>query len=105
MATIREVSEEELQQVIKSGQRVFVDFFSSTCSPCKMLSFILDDVAKSLEDDIEILKVDMDKNATVMEKYAVSTFPAMVLFEDGEEKKRLKGLQQKPVIIETIKSV
>lgn len=100
--TVREISGAELEEVISKG-KVLVDFYSKTCGPCKMLSFVLKDVAKQVEDT-EIVMVDYDVNKEAVEKYGVSGYPTMIYFENGQEIERVKGLQQKPAILRMIKA-
>lgn len=101
MGSLREINGDELEQLVSSGVKVFADFYSNTCGPCKMLSFVLADVAKSVEH-VEMVKVNFDENKDALKKYNVSMYPTMVLFEDGKECKRLKGLQQKPLILKAL---
>ena len=98
--TVREISGAELDEVITSG-RVLVDFYSKTCGPCKMLSFVLKDIAKGV-DDIEIVTLDYDVNKEAVEKYSVAGYPTLIYFKDGQEIERIKGLQQKPVLLRMI---
>ncbi|MGL5677066.1 MAG: thioredoxin family protein [Cellulosilyticaceae bacterium] len=94
---IREiVGTEEFNAIIGQG-KVLVDVYSKTCGPCKMLGFVLADVAKDMPE-VEILKIDFDQNKEIIEKYEVASYPTLILFKDGVEVERLKGLQQKPVI-------
>ena len=98
---IKEVTQEEFRQEADKGL-VLADFYSSTCGPCKMLAFVLNDVDKACGDKVTILKVDFDKNKELVEEYEVSGYPTLNLMKDGIEKKRLSGLQQKPAIIKMI---
>lgn len=98
---LREVTEEEFRQSVNQGL-VLADFFSSTCGPCKMLSFVLADVEKACSEKVNIMKIDFDKNKTLVEEYGVSGYPTLILMKDGTELKRLSGLQQKPAIIRMI---
>ena len=66
---IKEVSESELPELTTRG-KVLVDFYSKTCGPCKMLAFVLKDIAKGL-DDTEILLIDFDQNKAAVESHAV----------------------------------
>ncbi|AET70360.1 thioredoxin domain-containing protein [Desulfosporosinus orientis DSM 765] len=97
---VREINGEELDQLVKQG-KVLVDFYSKTCGPCKMLGFVLKDVAKSV-GGVEIVTVDFDANKEAVEKYGVESYPTMIVFNDGQEVTRVKGLQQKPKIINMI---
>ncbi|MCD7950849.1 MAG: thioredoxin domain-containing protein [Erysipelotrichaceae bacterium] len=95
---LKEVESVEFKELYSNGA-VLVDFFSTTCGPCKMLSFVLNDVEKTLGDKLSILKVDFDKNKDLTAEYDVKGYPTLIFLKDGEEKKRMQGLQQKPAII------
>lgn len=101
MGIIHEVNGAELEQLVATKTRLFADFYSNTCGPCKMLSFVLEDIAKSAED-IEIVKINFDENKDILKNYGVTMYPTMILFENGKEVKRLKGLQPKPLILKAL---
>ena len=65
---LKEVMTAEFEELFDKGV-VLVDFFSATCGPCKMLSFVLNDVEKTLGDKVTILKVNFDENKDLTEKY------------------------------------
>ena len=98
---LKEVETVEFNELAGEGV-VLADFFSTTCGPCKMLSFVLNDVEKALGDKVKILKVDFDKNKDLTEKYAVKGYPTIIILKDGVEVKRMTGLQQKPALIKAI---
>ncbi|SHG37463.1 thioredoxin family protein [Ornithinibacillus halophilus] len=98
---LKELVKEEFTQDIAKGA-VLVDFYSSTCSPCKMLAFILKDIEKTLGDQVTIIKVNFEENPDLIEEHKVEGYPTLVMFKDGEELSRKSGLQQKPVIIKMI---
>ena len=97
---VREISGAELDGLI-SGGKVLAIFFSTTCGPCKMLRFVLKDVARDV-DGVQIVEIDFDQNKETVEQYGVESYPTILLFEGGAEKTRLKGLQQKPVLVKLI---
>ena len=99
---IKEVNSAEFKELAGQGL-VLADFFSTTCGPCKMLSFVLKDVEKEFGDDLTILKVDFDQNKDLTAEYWVTGYPTLVLLKEGAEVGRLQGLQQKPVIIKLVK--
>lgn len=98
---VKEVNAEEFQKSVGTGL-VLADFFSATCGPCKMLSYVLADVDKQFSDGLTILKIDFDKNKELTEQYGVTGYPTLILLRDGKELKRMQGLQQKPAIIRMI---
>jgi len=99
--TVKEVSGAELEGLITGG-KVLVDFYSKNCGPCKMLKFVLNDVAKEVED-AEIVTLDFDENKEAVEKFQVKGYPTLLVFSNGVETGRVQGLQQKPVILKMIK--
>ena len=98
---LKEVQTVEFNELVQEGV-VLADFFSTTCGPCKMLSFVLNDVEKVLGDKVKLLKVDFDKNKDLTEKYEVKGYPTIIILKDGVEVKRMTGLQQKPALIKAI---
>lgn len=101
---LKEIESTEFKELSSTGV-VVVDFFSTTCGPCKMLSFVLNDVEKAIGDKVNILKVDFDKNKDLTEEYAVKGYPTLIFMKDGAEVKRMQGLQQKPAIIKAIEEL
>lgn len=101
---LKEIESTEFEELSSTGV-VVVDFFSTTCGPCKMLSFVLNDVEKVMGDKVNILKVDFDKNKDLTEKYEVKGYPTLIFMKDGAEVKRMQGLQQKPAIIKAIEEL
>lgn len=100
---IQELTTEEFDALEKSGG-MLVEFYSKTCGPCKMLSFVLKDIDKA-NPAFPIYTIDFDENQELKERCGVKGFPTMLFFKDGEEKSRMEGLKQKPAIIKAIAEV
>jgi thioredoxin 1 len=100
---IREINTMEYDGMDKSGT-MMVEFYSKACGPCKMLSFVFRDIDKMFPD-FRIFTIDYDENQALKERLGVTGFPTMLFMKNGEEVNRLKGLQQKPVIIKAIEGI
>lgn len=100
---IKDISSGEYAELDKTGPYV-LEFYSKTCGPCKMLSFVLKDIDKN-KPDFKIYQVDFNENADLKEQCGVNGFPTMLFMKDGKEVSRLEGLKQKPAIIEAIEKL
>ena len=88
-------------EVLKSEKPVIVDFFATWCGPCKMLGPILENIADD-ENDVKILKVDIDECMELAQKFGIMSVPTLMLFKDGQEYGREIGLKSKEQLQEII---
>ncbi|MGM9877080.1 MAG: thioredoxin [Bacilli bacterium] len=84
------LEKENLDDLVKEG-KCLVDFYAQWCGPCKMLSPILEE----LENDIKIIKVDVDKLPKLAEQFRVMSIPTLVFFNDGKVKNEVVGFRDK----------
>ena len=90
------------QEVLNSNIPVLVDFYAVWCGPCKMLSPIVDEVAKE-NDDIKVVKVNVDESQNTAIKYQVMSIPTLVVIKNGNEVNRSVGLIHKQEIVNLVK--
>ena len=91
-------------EIINGDKPVLIDFHADWCGPCKMLSPIIQEVAKALDGKVRVIKIDVDKNATLADKFQIQGVPTMMLFKDGKSVWRQSGVLQKDEIIKQIES-
>ena len=72
------------KDVLKASKPVLVDFWAEWCGPCKMIAPFLEDLAKELGEQVEIVKVNIDENPLTPTKYGVRGIPTLMLFKNGE---------------------
>lgn len=70
------------QEVLKSNQKVLIDFYADWCGPCQMLSPLIDEVAKEYTD-VKFVRVDVDTNEDLSNQYGVIYIPKLVVIENG----------------------
>ncbi len=80
---------------------IIVDFYAKWCGPCRMLSPIIEEVSK--EENIELLKVDVDEHPDIAKRYGIMSIPTIILFKNGNEVKKNIGFLSKDELLEFIK--
>ncbi|HVY43682.1 MAG TPA: thioredoxin [Hyphomicrobiaceae bacterium] len=71
-------------EVIKATEPVVVDFFAEWCGPCKAMAPALEQVAQELAGKVKVVKIDVDQNPEVTQKYRIQAMPTLMLFKDGK---------------------
>ena len=86
------------EEVLQSEKPVLLDFFASWCGPCKMVSPLLDEIAKE-RPDINVVKVDIDQHPELARQYRVMSVPTLMVLRDGEVVKQSRGARPKGQIL------
>jgi thioredoxin 1 len=71
-------------QLIQSDTAVLVDFFAVWCGPCKAQAPILVDVARRFSEQLRVIKIDVDKNREIAQRYQVQSVPTLAVFKNGQ---------------------
>ena len=100
---IKHLTDNNFQKEIEAGITL-VDFFATWCGPCRMLTPIMEDLAKHFEGKAFIAKVDIDSEQKTAAKFQVTSVPTLILFKDGKEVNRLIGLRDMEAIKEFVSS-
>lgn len=82
-------------EVLKSEIPVLLDFFATWCGPCKMLSPILEEIAKENAGKIKVCKVDVDEEGELASAFRVQSIPTLVAFKDGKAINMAVGYRKK----------
>jgi thioredoxin 1 len=72
------------QEVLQSQTPVLVDYWAEWCGPCKMIAPILDEVAGTYGDKLQIAKMNVDENRDIPAKFGIRGIPTLMLFKDGQ---------------------
>ena len=92
-------------EVVNSKLPVLIDFWAEWCGPCKEIAPILDEINNEMDDKIKIVKINIDKNPNIPNKYGVQSIPTLIIFKKGEIVGTKVGSCLKSELISWIKTV
>ncbi|MBE9012145.1 thioredoxin [Pseudanabaenaceae cyanobacterium LEGE 13415] len=81
---------------------ILVDFYATWCGPCQMMSGFLDLVKDSLQDQVKIVKIDVDKYPEIASQYDISALPTLVLFKEAKPVDRIEGVLRPQQLIDRV---
>jgi len=94
-----------LEEKIKSGQPVVVDFWAEWCGPCRMLGPTIDQLGIDYEGKAVIGKLNVDENQETASKYCVRSIPTVLFFNKGELVEKFTGVAEKKVYEDKINAL
>jgi thioredoxin 1 len=92
-------------EVLKSPLPVMIDFWAAWCGPCKILSPLVEELAKQYEGKIKVGKVNVDEENDLSSKYQILSIPTLKFFKDGLEVGELVGAAPRTTIEAEIKKL
>jgi thioredoxin 1 len=88
------------QQLINSQKPVLIDFYADWCGPCKALEPILEEVSSEVSDKGRIIRIDVDKNQQLANKFQIRGVPTLILFKNGKQIWRQSGVTGKRQLVD-----
>ena len=85
-------------EVIRSEQKVLLDFWAPWCTPCKMVSPILDQIAAE-RPDIKVCKVNVEEELDLAREFRVLSIPTILVMQEGMVKHKMVGARGKEQIL------
>ena len=105
MANITIGTTQNFDTILNGDKPVFVDFWATWCGPCRMVSPLVDQLAEEYSDRITFVKVDVDEEPALAQRYQVMSIPNLVLFQDGMVVDQAAGARPKALIEEMLRQV
>jgi thioredoxin 1 len=100
---VNEVSDSSFDKdVLQSDRPVLVDFWATWCAPCRMLEPTVAAVAEKYAANARVVKVNVDENPSISQRYGIKGIPTLILFKGGKEAERVVGATSKDAISKMI---
>lgn len=101
--SVLNINKENFQsEVVKSDKPVLVDFWATWCAPCRMVSPIVDEIAKE-RPDIKVCKVNVDIEPELAAQFGIISIPTLLYIKDGKIVDQMTGARSKGTILAMLK--
>ena len=90
--------------VLQSDKPALVDFWAEWCGPCKMIAPLLDEAATEFADRMSVVKLNVDENPNVAQKFGIRSIPTLMLFKDGAVQAQKLGAMSKSQLTEFLET-
>ena len=87
------------EEIGAATEPVLVDFWAEWCGPCKMIAPVLEEIAEEYDGKLRVVKLNVDDNPQTARRFDVMSIPTLILFQDGQPKKRMVGAKGKSALL------
>jgi len=93
------------QALSDSNVPILVDFWATWCAPCREIAPVLEEIAEEQAEAVRIVKVDVDNNPELSNRFEIRYIPTLLFFKSGELKDQVVGLTSKADLISRLKAL
>ncbi len=85
--------------VLQNSKPVVVDYWAEWCGPCRQVAPVLEEIASEHADKIDVVKLNVDQNPAVAQKYGIMNIPTLGVFLNGQVVKEIVGAKPKSALL------
>jgi thioredoxin 1 len=92
-------------EIVKSKLPAMVDFWAPWCGPCRMVSPLVEELARQYDGRFKVAKMNVDENPSTPSRYGIRSIPTLLLFKDGQLVDTIVGAVGKAHIEEAMRKL
>jgi thioredoxin 1 len=103
-----EITQEELRQKIKNGDKLIIDFWAKFCGPCKVMKPTFDKVSeeyRNKDSKVKLYTLDVEENRDLAVELGVRAVPTLKSFSEGKEVYSQPGMKTESQIKEIVENL
>ena len=86
-------------EVLNATKPVIVDYWAEWCGPCRQVAPVLEEIASEHGEKIDVVKLNVDQNPVITQRYGIMNIPTMSVFKDGQVVKEIVGARPKSALL------
>ncbi len=92
------------KEAMETTDTVLIDFWATWCGPCRMLSPIVDEIAKDAPAGIKVCKINVDEQQELASEFNIMSIPTLVVMKNGKPIASSVGVKSKSAILSMLAS-
>lgn len=85
------ISSKEYEELLLTDKKVLVNFYAEWCAPCKKMAPYIKKMQSEIVDKVVIIRLNADKNKTIIKELKIDELPTLILYENKEIKWKHSG--------------